>query len=194
MVLISFIFLFQLAPSLPLQEDFVYHWKAITHYYIETSGKTNEQHLIDIKYEFQITVNRHGVELCYQLFNTCNDNVISKQYLFVYFFCVRWQSTCDRHQHPVPSGADAGHPDAGGVRERVWRDWALHGVPAAPQDPRDPLHPGQGWRKGNNALFTLSCQLKPHWTGSDIFFSHCSFQQLGWMCNQASTVQQDFAQ
>uniref|UniRef100_A0AAQ5ZWD6 FHF complex subunit HOOK-interacting protein C-terminal domain-containing protein n=1 Tax=Amphiprion ocellaris TaxID=80972 RepID=A0AAQ5ZWD6_AMPOC len=29
--------LFQLAPSLPLQEDFVYHWKAITHYYIETS-------------------------------------------------------------------------------------------------------------------------------------------------------------
>uniref|UniRef100_A0A671WTQ5 FHF complex subunit HOOK interacting protein 2 n=1 Tax=Sparus aurata TaxID=8175 RepID=A0A671WTQ5_SPAAU len=28
---------FQLAPSLPLQEDFVYHWKAITHYYIETS-------------------------------------------------------------------------------------------------------------------------------------------------------------
>lgn len=30
---------FQLAPSLPLQEDFVYHWKAITHYYIETSGK-----------------------------------------------------------------------------------------------------------------------------------------------------------
>lgn len=29
----------QLAPSLPLQEDFVYHWKAITHYYIETSGK-----------------------------------------------------------------------------------------------------------------------------------------------------------
>ncbi|XP_029496892.2 FHF complex subunit HOOK-interacting protein 2B-like isoform X2 [Oncorhynchus nerka] len=25
------------APSLPLQEDFVYHWKAITHYYIETS-------------------------------------------------------------------------------------------------------------------------------------------------------------
>lgn len=26
-----------LAPSLPLQEDFVYHWKAITHYYIETS-------------------------------------------------------------------------------------------------------------------------------------------------------------
>uniref|UniRef100_A0A668TWN7 FHF complex subunit HOOK-interacting protein C-terminal domain-containing protein n=1 Tax=Oreochromis aureus TaxID=47969 RepID=A0A668TWN7_OREAU len=30
-------FLFQLAPSLPLQEDFVYHWKAITHYYIETS-------------------------------------------------------------------------------------------------------------------------------------------------------------
>ncbi|XP_010217257.1 PREDICTED: protein FAM160B1, partial [Tinamus guttatus] len=27
----------QLAPSLPLQEDFVYHWKAITHYYIETS-------------------------------------------------------------------------------------------------------------------------------------------------------------
>lgn len=33
------ILLFQLAPSLPLQEDFVYHWKAITHYYIETSGK-----------------------------------------------------------------------------------------------------------------------------------------------------------
>lgn len=32
-------FLLQLAPSLPLQEDFVYHWKAITHYYIETSGK-----------------------------------------------------------------------------------------------------------------------------------------------------------
>ncbi|MGH0153634.1 UNVERIFIED_CONTAM: hypothetical protein FKN15_024736 [Acipenser sinensis] len=32
------VFLFlQLAPSLPLQEDFVYHWKAITHYYIETS-------------------------------------------------------------------------------------------------------------------------------------------------------------
>ncbi|ETE69299.1 hypothetical protein L345_04896, partial [Ophiophagus hannah] len=31
-----FVFL-QLAPSLPLQEDFVYHWKAITHYYIETS-------------------------------------------------------------------------------------------------------------------------------------------------------------
>ena len=31
--------LFQLAPSLPLQEDFVYHWKAITHYYIETSGR-----------------------------------------------------------------------------------------------------------------------------------------------------------
>ncbi|KAJ8789558.1 hypothetical protein J1605_022085 [Eschrichtius robustus] len=29
----------RLAPSLPLQEDFVYHWKAITHYYIETSGK-----------------------------------------------------------------------------------------------------------------------------------------------------------
>uniref|UniRef100_A0A8C5QJS2 FHF complex subunit HOOK interacting protein 2A n=1 Tax=Leptobrachium leishanense TaxID=445787 RepID=A0A8C5QJS2_9ANUR len=28
---------FDLAPSLPLQEDFVYHWKAITHYYIETS-------------------------------------------------------------------------------------------------------------------------------------------------------------
>ncbi|XP_006880222.1 PREDICTED: protein FAM160B1 [Elephantulus edwardii] len=27
----------RLAPSLPLQEDFVYHWKAITHYYIETS-------------------------------------------------------------------------------------------------------------------------------------------------------------
>uniref|UniRef100_A0A8C3LPN7 Family with sequence similarity 160 member B1 n=1 Tax=Chrysolophus pictus TaxID=9089 RepID=A0A8C3LPN7_CHRPC len=27
----------KLAPSLPLQEDFVYHWKAITHYYIETS-------------------------------------------------------------------------------------------------------------------------------------------------------------
>ncbi|XP_053730627.1 protein FAM160B1 [Synchiropus splendidus] len=26
-----------LAPSLPLQEDFVYHWKAITHYYIEAS-------------------------------------------------------------------------------------------------------------------------------------------------------------
>ncbi|CAI5775010.1 DUF5917 domain-containing protein [Podarcis lilfordi] len=26
-----------LAPSLPLQEDFVFHWKAITHYYIETS-------------------------------------------------------------------------------------------------------------------------------------------------------------
>ncbi|KAG7249756.1 hypothetical protein CRUP_014283, partial [Coryphaenoides rupestris] len=26
-----------LAPSLPLQDDFVYHWKAITHYYIETS-------------------------------------------------------------------------------------------------------------------------------------------------------------
>ncbi len=33
------LFVFQLAPSLPLQEDFVYHWKAITHYYIETSGK-----------------------------------------------------------------------------------------------------------------------------------------------------------
>uniref|UniRef100_A0A8B9HQQ3 FHF complex subunit HOOK-interacting protein C-terminal domain-containing protein n=1 Tax=Astyanax mexicanus TaxID=7994 RepID=A0A8B9HQQ3_ASTMX len=29
--------LVHLAPSLPLQEDFVYHWKAITHYYIETS-------------------------------------------------------------------------------------------------------------------------------------------------------------
>ncbi|KAB1271737.1 Protein FAM160B1 [Camelus dromedarius] len=29
--------IFGLAPSLPLQEDFVYHWKAITHYYIETS-------------------------------------------------------------------------------------------------------------------------------------------------------------
>uniref|UniRef100_A0A8C2EGJ3 Family with sequence similarity 160 member B1 n=1 Tax=Cyprinus carpio TaxID=7962 RepID=A0A8C2EGJ3_CYPCA len=29
--------LYNLAPSLPLQEDFVYHWKAITHYYIETS-------------------------------------------------------------------------------------------------------------------------------------------------------------
>uniref|UniRef100_A0A665WUY3 Family with sequence similarity 160 member B1 n=1 Tax=Echeneis naucrates TaxID=173247 RepID=A0A665WUY3_ECHNA len=29
--------LVRLAPSLPLQEDFVYHWKAITHYYIETS-------------------------------------------------------------------------------------------------------------------------------------------------------------
>ncbi|XP_043911467.1 FHF complex subunit HOOK interacting protein 2A [Protopterus annectens] len=26
-----------LAPSLPLQEDFVYHWKAITHYYIESA-------------------------------------------------------------------------------------------------------------------------------------------------------------
>ncbi|GCC22232.1 hypothetical protein chiPu_0000617 [Chiloscyllium punctatum] len=26
-----------LAPSLPLQEDFVFHWKAITHYYIDTS-------------------------------------------------------------------------------------------------------------------------------------------------------------
>ncbi|XP_078420812.1 FHF complex subunit HOOK interacting protein 2A [Cetorhinus maximus] len=26
-----------LAPSLPLQEDFVFHWKAITHYYINTS-------------------------------------------------------------------------------------------------------------------------------------------------------------
>lgn len=32
-------YFFKLAPSLPLQEDFVYHWKAITHYYIETSGK-----------------------------------------------------------------------------------------------------------------------------------------------------------
>ncbi|XP_029106361.1 FHF complex subunit HOOK interacting protein 2A isoform X1 [Scleropages formosus] len=32
-----FFFFLQLAPSLPLQEDFVYHWKAITHYYIETS-------------------------------------------------------------------------------------------------------------------------------------------------------------
>ena len=32
----------QLAPSLPLQEDFVYHWKAITHYYIETSGKKRD--------------------------------------------------------------------------------------------------------------------------------------------------------
>uniref|UniRef100_A0A673BQV9 FHF complex subunit HOOK-interacting protein C-terminal domain-containing protein n=1 Tax=Sphaeramia orbicularis TaxID=375764 RepID=A0A673BQV9_9TELE len=31
------LFVLQLAPSLPLQEDFVYHWKAITHYYIETS-------------------------------------------------------------------------------------------------------------------------------------------------------------
>lgn len=38
-MLVFAIFLFQLAPSLPLQEDFVYHWKAITHYYIETSGK-----------------------------------------------------------------------------------------------------------------------------------------------------------
>ena len=33
----------QLAPSLPLQEDFVYHWKAITHYYIETSGEKDER-------------------------------------------------------------------------------------------------------------------------------------------------------
>uniref|UniRef100_A0A4W5JV24 FHF complex subunit HOOK interacting protein 2 n=1 Tax=Hucho hucho TaxID=62062 RepID=A0A4W5JV24_9TELE len=37
MLLIESLSLFQLAPSLPLQEDFVYHWKAITHYYIETS-------------------------------------------------------------------------------------------------------------------------------------------------------------
>ncbi|CAB1312383.1 unnamed protein product [Coregonus sp. 'balchen'] len=37
MVLIESLSPFQLAPSLPLQEDFVYHWKAITHYYIETS-------------------------------------------------------------------------------------------------------------------------------------------------------------
>uniref|UniRef100_A0AAZ3S940 Uncharacterized protein n=1 Tax=Oncorhynchus tshawytscha TaxID=74940 RepID=A0AAZ3S940_ONCTS len=46
----------------------------------------------------------------------------------------------------IPSHLEliAGHPDAGGVRERVWRDWAMHGVPAAPQDPRDHLHPGQG--------------------------------------------------
>lgn len=39
-LLVVFLCVFvQLAPSLPLQEDFVYHWKAITHYYIETSGK-----------------------------------------------------------------------------------------------------------------------------------------------------------
>lgn len=37
------IFPSQLAPSLPLQEDFVYHWKAITHYYIETSGKSESR-------------------------------------------------------------------------------------------------------------------------------------------------------
>ncbi len=40
-------FLFQLAPSLPLQEDFVYHWKAITHYYIETSGKKSVKEKVD---------------------------------------------------------------------------------------------------------------------------------------------------
>ncbi|XP_077114037.1 FHF complex subunit HOOK interacting protein 2A [Ranitomeya variabilis] len=34
-----------LAPSLPLQEDFVYHWKAITHYYIETSD--DKAHVTD---------------------------------------------------------------------------------------------------------------------------------------------------
>ncbi|XP_071778678.2 FHF complex subunit HOOK interacting protein 2A isoform X2 [Centroberyx gerrardi] len=34
-----------LAPSLPLQEDFVYHWKAITHYYIETSDTNIPSHL-----------------------------------------------------------------------------------------------------------------------------------------------------
>lgn len=58
MLLIESLSPFQLAPSLPLQEDVVYHWKAITHYYIETSG--NKQHLIEIQYEFQITVNIHG--------------------------------------------------------------------------------------------------------------------------------------
>lgn len=41
-LMVMFAFVFQLAPSLPLQEDFVYHWKAITHYYIETSGKKSE--------------------------------------------------------------------------------------------------------------------------------------------------------
>lgn len=42
----SILFLFQLAPSLPLQEDFVYHWKAITHYYIETSGNQTNSYRV----------------------------------------------------------------------------------------------------------------------------------------------------
>lgn len=40
--------IFQLAPSLPLQEDFVYHWKAITHYYIETSGKRSPAVIVNL--------------------------------------------------------------------------------------------------------------------------------------------------
>jgi len=47
-------FIFQLAPSLPLQEDFVYHWKAITHYYIETSGKRSPAVIVNVLY-YQIT-------------------------------------------------------------------------------------------------------------------------------------------
>lgn len=40
----------QLAPSLPLQEDFVYHWKAITHYYIETSGKKLPKYCVKLRF------------------------------------------------------------------------------------------------------------------------------------------------
>lgn len=45
----------QLAPSLPLQEDFVYHWKAITHYYIETSGKSMRAYDL-LQDEFSVTL------------------------------------------------------------------------------------------------------------------------------------------
>ena len=62
------------------------------------------------------------------------------------FLCcpVRWQSSSHRHQHPVPPGTDAGHPDPGGSGEGVWRDGTLHGVSPTSQDPGDSLHFGQG--------------------------------------------------
>jgi len=111
-------FIFQLAPSLPLQEDFVYHWKAITHYYIETSGKRSPAVIVNVLY-YQITTHH-----------------------LLFMFC-RWQSPSDRHQHSLPSGADAGYPDPGGEGERVGRDGTLYGVSSPPQDPGDALHTRQ---------------------------------------------------
>lgn len=73
-------------------------------------------------------------------------------------FLFRWQSACDRHQHSLPPGTDAGNTDPRGKREGIWGDWAMHGISSSPQDSRNPLHTGKGWCKTLSYVFTHRSQ------------------------------------
>jgi len=52
-------FLFQLAPQLSLQEEFVFHWKAVTTFFIEHKGKfTCHKQLLPCSQSVKLTKNK----------------------------------------------------------------------------------------------------------------------------------------